>query len=484
MRPVCTPDEMSAADRRTIEGGTPQPVLMARAAAAVARAARRELGGVYGRRAVVVAGKGNNGGDGLIAGDRLTAAGVRVERFHLGELGRPQLQRAVARADVLIDAMFGTGFRGALDGDAAFAAELLAAAEAPVVAVDIPSGVDGATGEAGAASVRADRTVCFAALKRGLVFEPGRSLTGHVEVADIGVDVGDTGVAVVEDRDVGEWLTPRPADANKWASGLLVAGGSRGMTGAPVFVSRAAMRAGAGIVYCALPGAAAVDALSGAEIVLRALAASDAGGFATDAARELAGLAPRFRAAALGPGLGSDGRASEMVRRAVAELPLPLVIDADGLNALAGDLAPLRVRNAAGLPPAILTPHDGEYARLAGHRPGADRVAETRALAEATGAVVLLKGPTTVVSEPGGRVALSTTGGPELASAGTGDVLTGIIGAFCARGLPPFAAAAAGAHVHGRSAQTAGPSGLVAGDLVDALPRTLVRFGRLEEEQD
>jgi len=477
---VCTPDEMRAADERTIAAGTPEPVLMARAASALAWAARQLLGGTYGRRVVVVAGGGNNGGDGLLAADRLGALSVRVECVRLDAFDREIFERALGRAHLVVDAMFGTGFRGALEGDAAFVVGALADSRVPVLAADIPSGVDGLTGAVAGPAVAATHTVCFAARKRGVCFEPGRTLAGMVTVADIGIEVPDPGVGVVTAADVRGWLPARAVDANKWSNAVLVIGGSRGMTGAPVFVSQAALRAGAGMVHCALPGEAAVDALAGAEVVLRALPATDAGGFATDAARVAVEAAPRFGAVALGPGLGSDGRAVEMARRVIAEVAVPLVVDADGLNAMAGDLAPVRVRRTAGLPTPVLTPHDGEYTRLVGHPPGLDRVAAARELADAAQAVVLLKGPTTVVAAPDGRVALSLTGGPELATAGTGDVLTGMLAAFCARGMAVFEAAAAAAWVHGGAAQTAGPVGIVAHDLVTALAPTLER---LDKEQ-
>jgi NAD(P)H-hydrate epimerase len=280
---------------------------------------------------------------------------------------------------------------------------------------------------------------------------------------------------------------------------LFVFGGSQGMLGAPAMTGRAAARCGAGIVVCGVPGAD----LGVPEIITRQLPATSDGHLEEDAARLVLKELGRYRALAIGPGLGRDDRAQAAARRLVAEAPLAIVVDADALNALAADpgweadrthspkaavgreraggLAPLRVRHAQQLPRAILTPHAAEYERLAGHAVGADRVAAARELADRTEAVVVLKGPGTVVAAPGGRVVINPTDTPALASAGTGDVLTGIIGGLLANGAEPFAAAMTGAYVHGRAARVAGTGDdLVAIDLIAALHPTLaaLRQGR------
>jgi NAD(P)H-hydrate epimerase len=253
------------------------------------------------------------------------------------------------------------------------------------------------------------------------------------------------------------------------------------MIGAPMLVSNAAMRAGAGIVWCALPGLAAARAASGSEVITRALPADAGGLLAHGSAREVLADADRFRALAVGPGLGGAGDPALAleVRTLVIEARPPLVLDADGLNALGGDLTALHARADRG-GATILTPHAGEYQRLVGAPLGDDRIEAARSLAERVGAVVVLKGPGTVVAAPDGTVALNPTGGPELATAGSGDVLTGIVAGFLARGAPPFAAAAAATWVHGRTAgrhlADDGP-GLVASDLVDGLARTLQELG-------
>ena len=481
MEPVLTPEAMNEADRRTIAAGTPVDVLMDRAGRAVAWEVRRVTHGTYGQRVLLVCGKGNNGGDGLVAGRVLAGWGMRTGVFALADgIDHVAFTRALADAHVAVDAMFGTGFRGALADDAAFVARELAAWDGPTVAVDIPSGVDGLRGLVLGPTVRATRTVTFAARKPGVVFEPGRSYSGEVVVTDIGIDLGPgPHPGLVTDDDVRAWLPPRAPDAHKWRSGVMVVGGSGGMTGAPMFVSHAAMRAGAGIVWCGLPGDDAARAASGTEVITRPLPATPNGALARNAAEPVLATIGRFGALAVGPGLGPDAEVGLAVRALVAEARAPLVLDADGLNALTGDFAAFDARRTLGAP-AVLTPHAGEYERLMGRPVGDDRIEAACALAERSGAVVLLKGPGTVVAAPGGRVALNPTGGAELATAGSGDVLTGIVAGFLARGMAPFEAAAAAAWVHGATADrlvaSDGP-GLVAGDLVRGLPRTLQALG-------
>ncbi|MGQ0802550.1 MAG: NAD(P)H-hydrate dehydratase [Actinomycetota bacterium] len=460
MQPVLTPEEMAEADRRTIAAGTPVEVLMDRAGRAVAWAVRRACDGAYGRRVVVACGKGNNGGDGLVAARVLRGWGMHVDVFELKDgIDRDRCRRALPRADCVVDAMFGTGFKGALEGDAHwFACESWGA---PVVAVDIPSGIDGLTGqfERDGYAVEADLTVTFAALKPGLLFEPGCLHAGEVEVADIGIDIGEPRLGMTEPHDARAALPVRTPTAHKWQSGVMVVGGSGGMTGAPLMVSQAAMRTGAGIVWCCIPGEGGAARAAGSEVITKDLTE------VTDALHDV----ERFRALVVGPGLGRDDRIAAGVRELVAKAPIPLVLDADGLNALSGDLSPLEARGE----PTIVTPHEGEYARLTGDPVGGDRLAAARRLADRSGAVVLLKGPATVIAEPGGRTAINPTGGPWLATAGTGDVLSGIVGGLLAGGAHAFEAASAGAWVHGRAADVAGHTGLVAGDLIEALPATL-----------
>lgn len=488
VRPVLTPEEMAAADRRAIAEGTSESVLVERAGRAVAWDARSLLGGSYGRRVVVVAGKGNNGADGVVAAQALARWGVRVEVFHVSNgVDRALASRSIGRSHLVIDAMFGTGFRGALEDDAAWLAARMRSANVPVLAVDVPSGVDGLTGRVEGDAVVASATTCFTALKPGLLFEPGRTCAGRVRVVDIGIGVStdgahpSAGCTTAADVLAVIGANPRSRDpqAHKWSAGVLVVGGSRGMTGAPLLAARAAARTGAGMVVVGVPGDAAATAVSGSEVVVRSLPATDEGGFDEDAGRiVIRDVAGRFKAIALGPGIGRDSRSLQAARRIVAEAQCPIVVDADALNALADDPAPLRVRHAAGFQRAVLTPHAGEYERLAGRPVGVDRIAAARLLADRTHAVVLLKGPGTVVATPGGRVAVCPSGGPELAAAGTGDVLTGIIAALLAFGADPFEAAAAAAWLQAEAARFDGRgSSLVASDLIEAVGPTLEALG-------
>jgi ADP-dependent NAD(P)H-hydrate dehydratase / NAD(P)H-hydrate epimerase len=447
--PILTPEEMAGVDRAAPE---PVDVLIGRAGAAVATAARRLLGGSYGRRVVVVAGKGNNGNDGREAANRLRARGVRVEVVDAADA-----PDRLPTADLVVDAAYGTGFRGDYAAPDPVGA--------PVLAVDIPSGVDGLTGQATEVAVRASRTVTFAALKPGLVLQPGRSRAGEVEVADIGLDVSGARSHLVEPADVATWLPSRPVDAHKWQTAVWVVAGSPGMTGAAALAARGALRAGAGYVRLSTPGAVP-GGDTPTEAVGTCLAAN---GWVAEVLDE----APRFGALVVGPGLGPTAAAD--VRRLVAEAPVPVVVDGDGLNALGLEAATI-LREAPG--PRVLTPHEGEYARLCGERPGPDRFGAANQLA-AAGAVVLLKGPTTVVAGPDGRILVVTAGDARLATAGSGDVLSGILGALMAGGLDPPSAAAGAAYLHGRAGALGFARGLVAGDLPELLP---IAFDELSEE--
>ncbi|MBM3660705.1 MAG: bifunctional ADP-dependent NAD(P)H-hydrate dehydratase/NAD(P)H-hydrate epimerase, partial [Actinobacteria bacterium] len=309
MQPVLTPEEMGAADRRAIAAGTPVEVLMDRAGKAVAWSIRRRLGRSAGLRVVIACGTGNNGGDGLVVDRVLRGWGARTDVFRVGEeIDDGALARAMRRADVVVDAMYGTGFRGELTGAARAVRDAYAGFTGPVVAIDIPSGVDGLTGLAAGPAVAADWTVAFAARKPGLLFEPGRSLAGDLEVVDIGiaVDVPEAPARtwVTEAADVAVWLPARAGASHKWVSGVFVVGGSGGMTGAPTLASHAAMRAGAGIVWCGVPGVDAAARASGSEVITRALPADGTGALAETAVEEVVAVADRFRALALGPGLG------------------------------------------------------------------------------------------------------------------------------------------------------------------------------------
>ncbi len=485
MRPVLDVAAMREADMAAQET-TPVAVLMERAGTFLARGVLRTLGGAYGRRVTVVAGKGNNGGDGRVAAGKLALAGVRVRVVDVtaaaGELGS-----AVRGADAVVDAAYGTGFRGSYDAPPV-------PQGCAVVACDIPSGVDGDTGSASGLPMHADRTVTFAALKPGLLLGDGPAFAGRVTVADIGIDVGDPhaagavlagresaaaqegssrppAIALVEDADVDRLVPARARDTHKWRSAVTVVAGSPGMTGAAGLCARAALRAGSGMVRLAIPaspsGPVSVEA---GDAVVVALPAGDW-------AQPACATAERSRVVVAGPGLGRAPETVASVRRLVATCRLPLVLDADAIGALGGidDAEELLAgRRATTTEPVVLTPHEGELGSLAGPAPGPDRIAWVRSVAARLKVVVLLKGPTTVVADPSGNARLVTAGDARLATPGTGDVLAGMVAALVARGVgEPLDAAALGAHVHGRAAALGYAEGLVAGDVPDLVARWL-----------
>jgi len=460
MQPVLTIAEMQAVDAGAL-ASTPLDELVARAGTAVAGAALDLLGGAYGRRVVVIAGKGNNGADGRVAARLLAARGARVRLVAPGEVDR--IGTVGPRVDLVVDAAFGTGFRGSYE-----APEV--AGGTPVLAVDIPSGVDGDTGAARGRPLAATRTVTFVALKPGLVQGDGEGLAGAVTVVDIGLPTGSASIAVLEDGDIAALVPPRDVHGNKWSAAVLVVAGSPGMTGAAALCARGAYRAGAGMVRLGVPGLD-LACTPAAEAVGVALPAA---GWATAALEE----ASRCRSVVVGPGIGRAPDTAAEVRRLVAESPVPVLVDADGLAAL----GPID-RQLAARAPVVLTPHDGEYGQLTGERPGPDRIAAARRLASASGAVALLKGATTAVADPSGRVLLGRSGTPALATAGTGDVLSGVIGALVARGVAPLEAAALGAHIHGRAGALGRGSGLLASDLPELVARVLGGRGPAPHER-
>ncbi len=456
MRAVLTREEMRAADAAALETVSHE-TLVDRAGTAAAHAALRLLGGAYGRRVVVVAGKGSNGADGRVAADVLSRRGARVRVVDAADA---TAGTTLPPCDLVIDAAYGTGFRGSYDAPAV-------PAGARVLAIDIPSGVDADSGDAPGDAVDADATITFAALKPGLLQSDGERLSGCIEVADIGIGFEVPQALLVEDADVPVLVPRHERQGNKWTHAVGIAAGSAGMEGSAILCSRGAMAAGAGMIRLGSPGDP--TATWPTEAVRMHLPSEGwAGAFVAATAK--------CKAVVIGPGLGTTSAVADEIRAVIAAVPVPLVIDADALTAL-GDAGAARTLLSKRSAPSILTPHDGEYARIAGSVPGADRLAASRGLASATGAVVLLKGPLTAVAAPDAArtpdVLLAGAGVPALATAGSGDVLSGIIGGFCARGLDALEAAALGAHVHGRAAQLGPPEGLVAGDLPSLLARVL-----------
>lgn len=441
--------EMRAAEERY--PGYPETTgeLMERAGEAVAAEVLRAY--PEARRIVALCGGGANGGDGRIAARILREAGRDVV-----ETNDP------AGADLVLDALFGTGFHGEPRPEATAAIERMNASGAPVVSVDLPSGVDASTGEIAGAAVAAALTVTFHGPKVGLAVAPGRFHAGRVVVADIGLEPAPTAVVRATPA-VLERVPRRGARDTKFSAGsLLVVGGAPGTTSAAVLAATAALRADAGYVTLAVPE----HALPVAEAL--ALEPVKRGFSWADADTTLAADAERSSALALGPGLGRSDEARALVRALLEQTELPTVVDADGLFGL---------EPVAREAPTVLTPHAGELARLLEAETAwvsAHRLEAAARAAERFHAVVLLKGADTIVRAPDGTTVVCDTGPPSLATAGTGDVLTGVVGAFLAKGLDPVDAAAAAAVAHGLAARAVPHQvGLVASDVAAALPLVL-----------
>jgi len=516
MRGVFGAEEMRRVDRRAItELGLPGAVLMenaGRGAAELLARGLRALGApARGARVVVVCGKGGNGGDGFVVARWLRRRGARPEvllAFPEREIGgdaaaklralraaglRPALLEddraaaaALARAHVVVDALLGTGSRGAPEGRVARAIELINASGRPVVALDVPSGIS-ADGDAfPGPAVRAALTATFAGWKRGLLQGPGAALAGRVEVVPIGVPPAevdrDATTFLLEASDVARHFPPRPRAAHKGTFGhLLLVAGSLGKTGAAALAARAAMRAGAGLVTVAT-AASQQPVVAGLvlEAMTEALPETAARSISAEAREVVLELAARRDAVALGPGLGLDAETQAAARALVAGLPTPAAVDADALTALAGHLDLL----CGAMGPRCLTPHPGELARMLGARTDEverDRIAAVRDFATRHRVHLVLKGARSVIGEPGGRVVVNPTGNPGMASGGTGDVLTGMLGALLARGLAPEAALHAAVYLHGSAgdvaAERVGEEPLVASDVIAALPEAFRRLG-------
>jgi ADP-dependent NAD(P)H-hydrate dehydratase / NAD(P)H-hydrate epimerase len=503
LEPLYEAEEMRACDAWAIEqAGVPSLDLMELASLGLARLTARLAR--PGRPLRIVVGPGNNGGDGLAAARLLREEGRVVDVLAVTSLdglrgdARVNLERlpgappepfeaaALAGSGAIVDAMLGTGFEGEPREPVAGAIDAINAQDAPVIACDVPSGVDASTGEVVAAAVRADVTATFHGSKPGLHIAPGAVHAGEVEIIEIGMPRGApvaTRAGLISER-VLERFPPRQRFGSKFDSGVVtIAGGSRGLTGAPALAAMGAQRAGAGYVQVAVP--ATVEPALGPRLLeqmTRGLPDAD-GAHSADGVRAFAELAERAGAVVLGPGLGRSDPAVAFARGVAAAVDVPLLIDADGLNAHAGVLESLRERSAA----TVLTPHAGELGRLLERDRAeidAHRLACARAAAERSGAVVLLKGDDTIVAAPGGPVAVSRGATPALATAGTGDVLSGLIGALLAKGLGPFEAAALGTLAHTRAGSAAaacqGADHVIAGDVIDALPDGLGSRGAID----
>jgi ADP-dependent NAD(P)H-hydrate dehydratase / NAD(P)H-hydrate epimerase len=479
------------------ERGIPSLELMETAGQAVAEAVA-EVSGTGPAR--VVCGKGNNGGDGLVAARALAETGYEVQALllwppeELSEDARANLERladgaarqvetgelaeALEGSGVVVDAIFGTGFSGAPRAPADAAIEAINACGAPVVAADIASGVDASTGEVEGVAVEANVTVSFHAAKLGHWVAPGKWHSGELRVAEIGIPDGAPGeprAGLITSR-VLELAPRRGHESTKFSSGqVLVVGGSRGLTGAVCMSAAAAIRAGAGYATVAVPAELEdIFEVKLTEVMSRGFEGTG-DGLAPGDADGIVEAAKGAAAVVLGPGLGRSDEALALARDVAPRVEAPLLIDADGLNAHAGALGALAKRGH----PTVLTPHAGELGRLLERDSGevaAHRLASVREAAAASGAIVVLKGDDTLVAE-GERVAVNPLSSPALATAGTGDVLSGTVGALLARGMDPFTATCAGVLAHARAGQLAaadrGAESVIATDVIEALPSGL-----------
>ena len=468
MQPLITPARMGEIDRAASET---VDVLINRAGWQVARKAKTMLDRTYGARVLVVVGKGNNGADGRAAAIYLERCGVHC---HLVEVTNQNPWSSTARADqycydLIIDAGYGTGFRGQYNKpiwlDRIRARGTRTHIAPPVLAVDIPSGVDGQTGHVNGDVLAADATISFVSLKPGLVFEPGRSLAGSIEVVDIGLEPSLPVGWCMEQLDLQQWPGPAPTD-HKWRRAVRLVGGGPLMPGAPSLAAAGALRAGAGYVGVSIPRWHRTTPIAG--LPVEAVASQVPEHWADQVLKDI----DRFSSLIIGPGLAVDD-ANKQAVIAVAATAIPMVLDAGAIDAVALDPDILSPRQI----PAILTPHEGELARLrhslgvsdpgeGATDAGPDRIESVTKVAKHLGAVVVSKGPTTVIAGPGDDpVLVSIAGDQRLATAGTGDVLAGVIGAALASGLDPMMAAGLGVELHGQAAKRGHQRGFVASDL-------------------
>jgi ADP-dependent NAD(P)H-hydrate dehydratase / NAD(P)H-hydrate epimerase len=491
MLELLTAEEMAKADRLTIEGGVKGATLMENAGRAVAEEVSRRFPDAA--TVAVLCGPGNNGGDGFVAARHLKERGYKVRLGFGGDPARPPPDAAamakswddareklvpdlLAGAEVVVDALFGAGLARPIEGELAALIDHVNASGLPVVAVDVPSGIDGTTGEVRGTAITAAATVTFFRLKPGHLLLPGRTHCGEVSVADIGIP--SSVLATIAPKTFANepalWLSdfpwPKP-ESHKYARGhAVVVSGPVYSTGAARLGARAALRVGAGLVTVASPR----DALAVNATQLTAIMVREA-----DDARALASLLAdeRKNAVLIGPGVGVGERTKALALGALAA-KAAVVLDADAITSFADDAKPLFAAIRSRAAPVVMTPHDGEFARLFGDIQAGSKFERAKAASARSGAVILLKGADTVVAAPDGTASINATTSPWLATAGTGDVLAGMVLGLLAQRMPGFAATSAAVWLHGAAARALGP-GLIAEDLPEMLPSVLRDLARL-----
>lgn len=482
---VATAEQMRDFDQRAVEEfGVPSIVLMENAGRHVFKTTKDLLGGVCNKRIIVVAGSGNNGGDGFVAARHLRDAGAEVTILLLAnpekikgdakvnlEILRNtgadirqvfeavEIKSLFAQTNVIIDAIFGTGIKGDITGLPKEIIKAINDSERPVISVDIPSGIDADTGQVLGISVKADVTVTFALPKLGIVIYPGAEYVGRLVVGDIGIPkqlFNEINVELTEASYVAERLPARPPNAHKGTFGtVVVVAGSAGLTGAAAMAGESALRVGAGLATVAVPlSLQDVMAVKLTEVMTSGLPETHERSISIRALDGALKLADKATAVVLGCGLGTHSETCEFVHAFVRAVQKPLVIDADGLNALSRDTSILEGAHSD----LILTPHPGEMARLLGTDTAtiqADRVGAAREAASRFRSIVVLKGARTLIAHPDGRMFINPTGTSGLATGGTGDVLAGAIGGLMAQGMNMWDAAVCGVYIHGRAGEIA-----------------------------
>ncbi|NLF46614.1 MAG: NAD(P)H-hydrate dehydratase [Syntrophomonadaceae bacterium] len=507
--------EMQDIDHRAVsEFGIPSLILMENAGRQTAEMVKDMSGCLEGKKVIILAGRGNNGGDGLAAARHLLNGGACPVVFLLGqadqlspdsEINLTILQKMTDKiyplieeghwekliwellgGDIIIDAIYGIGFKGGFSDFETRIVQLINHSKLPVLSVDIPSGVDADSGVVRGEAVKAAATVTFALPKLGLVLEPGREFAGRLTIADISIP-GDLlenphlPVNLITEAMAASLLGPRDINAHKGTYGhALLIGGSTGLSGAILLAAQGALKSGAGLVSAALPASLVgiFDAVS-REVMSIPLVETLQGAIALEALPAIENILGTSSVCAVGPGLSRYNEANAILRFILERAGIPVVIDADGLNALEGDINIIKERQV----PVVLTPHPGEMARMTGksiEEIQADRIHYAVHYAREWGATVVLKGNKTIVAAPDGQAYINITGNPGMASAGSGDILCGMITGFISQGITPVKAAVLAVYLHGLSGDHAaaarGQRGLVAGDLLEALPQVMAQF--------
>lgn len=508
---VATSQEMQNIDRRAAEEyGIPTLLLMENASLGVCRLVEEMYGPVKGKKITIVCGKGNNGGDGLAAARQLHNRGARVQAYLLSEQSALKgdaavnleialkmgielysrdrydmqgLRIALNHSHVIIDAILGTGLSAPVIGEYAEVIGLINDSGRPVVAVDIPTGINSDTGEVMGSAVKAAATAALAIPKRGHLLYPGAEFTGRLHVTDISIpraaiEKEEIYLHLLTEKDMRELIPSRPEESHKGSFGhVLVIAGSIGKGGAAAMTALACLRSGAGLVSLAVPESVQpIVAAKVTEVMTSPLAETAEKSIALSAMEEIVGLARDKEVVAIGPGLTTHKETTEMIRQLISEIMVPIVVDADAINALEGHLDVLRDRKF----PTILTPHPKEMERLIGKSSAdvqRDRIGMARSFAMAHGVYLVLKGAHTVIAEPSGGAHISPTGNPGMATAGTGDALTGIIAGLIAQKMDISAAVQLGVYLHGlagdMAAKEVGMVGMIAGDLISRIPATI-----------